>query len=102
MAGLFVSSSPSNKGFIMSPQAGWILQEEIVPRLRASIPRNVNPINSENAEELIQDATVMAAQMLDRNERRGKQVTASSVAFYTILHMKSGRRSYGANTSDVL
>ena len=25
----------------MSPQAGWILQEEIVPRLRSAIPRNV-------------------------------------------------------------
>jgi hypothetical protein len=44
----------------MSPQAGWILQEEIVPRLRSAIPRNVNQIGSEDAEELIQDATVMA------------------------------------------
>jgi hypothetical protein len=31
----------------MSPQAGWILQEEIVPRLRSAIPKNVNQVGSE-------------------------------------------------------
>jgi hypothetical protein len=41
----------------MSPQASFVLQEEIIPRLRASIPRNVNQVGSEDAEELIQDAT---------------------------------------------
>jgi DNA-directed RNA polymerase specialized sigma24 family protein len=86
----------------MSPQAGWILQEEIVPRLRSAIPRNVNQIGSEDAEELIQDATVMAAKMLDRTEQQGKQVTAGNIAYYTILHMKSGRRSSGSSNSDVL
>ena len=85
----------------MSPQAGWILQEEIVPRLRASIPRNVNCIASEDAEELVQDATVMAAQLLDRTERRGKTVTAGNIAYYTILHMKSGRRSYGVGLTRI-
>jgi hypothetical protein len=86
----------------MSPQAGWILQEEIVPRLRSAIPRNVNQIGSEDAEELIQDATVMAAKMLDRTERQGKTVTPGNIAYYTILHMKSGRRSIGSSNSDVL
>src|ERR1039457_3868165 len=86
----------------MSPQAGWILQEEIVPRLRSAIPRNVNQIGSEDAEELIQDATCMAAKMLDRTERQGKTVTPGNIAYYTILHMKSGRRSIGSSNSDVL
>jgi hypothetical protein len=45
----------------MSPQAGWILQEEVVPRLRSAIPRAVSFVGSEDAEELIQDATAMAA-----------------------------------------
>ena len=40
----------------MSPQAGWILQEEIVPRLRSAIPRTLNYVGSEDAEELVQDA----------------------------------------------
>lgn len=46
----------------MSPQAGWILQEEVVPRLKASVPRNVNQIGCEHPEELIQDATTIALQ----------------------------------------
>ena len=37
----------------MSPQAGWILQEEVVPRLRASIPRNVSYVEADDAEELV-------------------------------------------------
>jgi hypothetical protein len=86
----------------MSPQSGWILQEEIVPRLRSAIPRNVNFVGSEDAEELIQDATVMAAKLLDRTEQSGKRVTPGNIAFYTILHMKSGRRSIGSSNSDVL
>src|SRR5271170_3870277 len=86
----------------MSPQAGWILQEEVVPRLRASIPRNVNQIGSEDAEELIQDSICMAAKLLDNAERANKKVTAGNIAYFTILHMKSGRRSYGSSTADVM
>jgi len=85
----------------MSPQAGWILQEEIVPRLRASIPRNVNQVGAEDPEELIQDATCMAAKLMHAVELQGKTVTAGNIAYYTILHMKSGRRSYGISTTDV-
>ena len=86
----------------MSPQASWILQEEIIPRLRSSIPRNVNQIGSEDAEELIQDSICIAAKLLDNAERANKQVTAGNIAYYTILHMKSGRRSTGYSNADVL
>ena len=86
----------------MSPQAGWILEQEIVPRLRASIPRNVSFIGSEDAEELIQDGTVMAAKLMHSVEQQGKSVTPGNIAYYTILHMKSGRRSHGTSTSDAL
>ena len=86
----------------MSPQAGFLLQEEIVPRLRSAIPRNVNQIGSEDAEELIQDSICLAAKLLDRTERQGKTVTPGNIAYYTILHMKSGRRSTGASNADVL
>ena len=85
----------------MSPQAGWILQEEVVPRLKASIPRNVNQVGAEDSEELIQDAIVMAAKLMHTVECQGKTVTAGNIAYYTILHMKSGRRSYGISTTDV-
>ena len=77
----------------MSPQAAWILREEVVPRLRASIPRNVNQIGSEDAEELIQDSFCMAAKLLDNAEKANKTVTPGNISYYTILHMKSGRRS---------
>ena len=85
----------------MSPQAGWILQEEVVPRLKASIPRIVNQVGAEDPEELIQDAIVMAAKLMHTVECQGKTVTAGNIAYYTILHMKSGRRSYGSSTTDV-
>jgi hypothetical protein len=86
----------------MSPQAGWILQEEIVPRLRSAIPRNVNFVGSEDAEELIQDSICLAAKLLDNAEKQNKTVTAGNIAYYTILHMKSGRRSCSSSNSDVL
>ena len=35
--GIFRFINPLPKGFVMSPQAGWILQEEVVPRLRSAI-----------------------------------------------------------------
>lgn len=85
----------------MSPQAGWILKEEVVPRLRSSI-KAVRCVGAEDAEELIQDGTVMAARMLERNELRGKQVTPGNVAYYTIGHLKSGRRANGLSSVDVM
>jgi DNA-directed RNA polymerase specialized sigma24 family protein len=86
----------------MSPQAGWILQEEIVPRLRSAIPRSVNYVGSEDTEELVQDATCMAAKLMHHVEQQGKTVTPGNIAYYTILHMKSGRRSCGVSTTDAL
>ena|ERR1035441_8849576 len=86
----------------MSPQAAWILQEEVVPRLTAAIPRLVNQIGSEDAEELVQDSFCLAAKLLDNAEKAQKQVTPGNIAYFTILHMKSGRRSTGNSNADVL
>ena len=88
----------------MSPQAGWILQEEVVPRLRSAIPRVVNCVGAEDPNELIQDATAMAARMIDRVEQQGKlgQITASNIAYYTIQHCKSGRRANGTSRVDIM
>ena len=86
---------PSPEGFIMSPKAGFVLQEEIYPRLCSAIPKSVCFVGAEDAEELIQDATAMAARMIDRVESQGKlgRVSASNIAYYTIQHAKSGRRA---------
>lgn len=86
----------------MSPQLGTILTDEIAPRLRAAIPRVVRPIGSEDTEELLQDAITIAAQMLHRVGETGKQVTPGNIAYYVILHMKSGRRSQSASRADVM
>ena len=64
----------------MSPQASWILQEEIAPRLRSAIPNNVNRIGSEDAQELIQDSICMAAKLLTNAEKANKSVTPGNIA----------------------
>jgi len=85
----------------MSPQAGFILTDQVAPRLRAIIPR-IKTVGAEDTEELLQDALAVAAKMLHDLEERGKTVTPGNVAYYTILHIKSGRRSYSAGRTDVM
>ena len=62
----------------------------------------IRGVGSEDTEELLQDALAVAAKMLHDLEERGKEVTPGNVAYYTILHMKSGRRSYSAGRTDVM
>ena len=86
----------------MSPQSGTILLEQIAPRLRAVIPKAVKTVGAGDTEELLQDAMTIAAQMLHRVEETGKKVTPGNIAYYVILHMKSGRRSQSATRTDVM
>ena len=77
-----------------------MLLEEIAPRLRSVIPRCVLKVGAEDDEELIQDGLCMAARLLQGVELAGKHVTAGNIAYYTILHLKSGRRSSGCGRTD--
>jgi len=77
------------------------LLDQIEPRLRAIVP-HIRGVGSEDAEELLQDALALAAKMLHDLEERGKTVTPGNIAYYTILHMRSGRRSYSAGRTDVM
>jgi len=86
----------------MSPLAGDILVEQIAPRLRTMIPKAVKPVGAEDAEELLQDAITIAANMLHRVEEQGKTVTPGNIAYYVILHMRSGRRSQGSSRVDTM
>jgi len=86
----------------MSPHAESMLLNEIVPRLRVLIPHSVSQVGHEDYEELVQDSTVMAAKMLNSAELRGKKVTPGNIAYYTVLHARTGRRSYAAGSPDVL
>lgn len=49
----------------MSPQAGFVIQDQIVPRLQSAIPKVVHCVGSEDHPELIQDSIAMAAKMLN-------------------------------------
>ena len=64
----------------MSPQAGYLLVEEIAPRLRIA-SRRVPQIGADDADELYQDGIAIAAKMLDSAERNGKKVTAGNIAY---------------------
>lgn len=86
----------------MTVEAGRMLVEEIAPRLRAAIPHAVKPLGCEDHEELIQDSIAAAAAMLVRLENQGKMFTPGNIAYYIILHCKSGRRSTGSSSVDVM
>src|SRR3954447_11110754 len=93
---------PATTGDTMSPEAGEMLMGEIAPRLRSAIPKCVHPVGAEDSEELVQDAIVTAAQMLDRVEKAGKTVTPGNIAYFAILHMKAGRRSQCRSRADAM
>jgi hypothetical protein len=86
----------------MSPRSGWLLVNEIVPRLRSAVPQVAHCVGAEDPEELIGDATLHAARILHSAEARNKTVSASSVAYYAIEHTRSGRRSCGNSCTDVM
>jgi hypothetical protein len=86
----------------MSPSAALMLEKQIYPIIRNTIPRTARPMGSEDHEELIQDATASAAEMLESMEKAGKKPLPNSIAYYSIQRTKSGRRSYGDNRTDVM
>jgi hypothetical protein len=75
---LFVKTLPSGhfqqKPPVFTPDSG----------LRAVIPRAVLCIGSEDHEDLIADATLLAARNMHNAEAKGKTITASSAAFYAV------------------
>jgi len=96
----------------MTEHAGEVLCTEVVPRIRAAIPAAVNFIGCEDAEELVQDGTALAAKMMHNAENAGKKVTraaasrpgeisAGNVAYYCIVKLRNGCRSTGMVTGDV-
>ena len=75
----------------MSSHVDNVLIDEIVPRLRHLIPHHVPRVGSEDPEELLQDATLIAVRLLARARVNGKTVTPGNIAYYTLLHLRSGR-----------
>ena len=85
----------------MSPMMDEMLVHEVVPRLR-NVARTIPKIGHEDDEEIIQDATLMAARMMDSAEKAGHPVTAGNVSYYAAKAARSGRRSYYTGRSDVM
>ena len=88
----------------MSARTNAILQKEIIPRLCGSIPHSVLCVGAESSEDLVADGIAMAARMLARVESQGKlgKVSPGNIAYYTIQHLKSGRRANGTSSIDVM
>jgi hypothetical protein len=86
----------------MSPSQGQILVRQIIPRIASAIPVAVSRVGSEDTQELLQDGTAMAAKILINANKNGKKVTPGNVAYYTLQHLKSGRRTVGYSSVDVL
>jgi DNA-directed RNA polymerase specialized sigma24 family protein len=85
----------------MSPMMNEMLIDEVVPRLRHTV-RSVPKIGHEDHEEIVQDATLMAARMMDSAEKAGRKFGGSSIAYYSTKAARSGRRSYYTGRSDVM
>jgi hypothetical protein len=75
--------------------------EQVVPRLRSAIPVVCHCVYPEDQAELVQDSIAMACKLMHNVESKGKQVTPGNIAYYTIQHIKSGRRSTGSSVVDV-
>ena len=84
----------------MSPMLNEMLVCEVVPRLR-NAARSIPKIGCEDDEEIVQDATLMAARMMDSAEKAGRTFTAGNISYYTERAARSGRRSYYSGRSDV-
>jgi DNA-directed RNA polymerase specialized sigma24 family protein len=78
-----------------------MLVNEVVPRLRNSV-HTVPKVGHEDDEEIVQDATLMAARMMDSAEKAGQKFTAGNMAWYAAKAARSGRRSYYTGRSDVM
>ena len=85
----------------MSPMLDEMLVHDVVPRLRKTV-RSVPKVGHEDDEEIVQDATLMAARMMDSAEKAGKKFTGGTMAYYATKAARSGRRSYYTGRSDVM
>jgi hypothetical protein len=86
----------------MNCETETLLLREVAPRLRAAIPKTVPMVGPDDPQELLQDGLAIAVGLLQSAQRAGKKVSAGNLAYYTILALRSGRRSTGYRKNDVL
>jgi hypothetical protein len=58
----------------LSPYAGMILLEQVMPLIRAAMGKGVaQPVGCEDIAELVQDGIAQAAAMIEASEKAGKE-----------------------------
>ena len=85
----------------MSPMMDEMLVGEVIPRLRSAV-RSIPKIGCEDDEEIIADATLVAARMMDSAEKAGQKFSGGNIAYYAARAARSGRRSYYSGRCDVM
>jgi hypothetical protein len=77
---------------------------EIVPRLRniIRVPGAVRGMPTEDPEELLAEATAIAARLVSQAESNGKAVTPGNVAYYAVLTLRAGRRFGSSGSTDAM
>ena len=85
-----------------SPAAETLLLHEVGNRLRYAIPTSVPKVGADDDQELLQDGLVIALGMLRAAGNSKKRPTAGNIAFYTLKHLRAGRRSTGCHKNDPL
>ena len=78
-----------------------MLIHEVYPRLRCAAS-TIPKVGHEDDEEITQDATLMAARMMESAEQAGHAITAGNAAYFATKAARSGRRSYYSGRCDVL
>ena len=87
----------------MSPQAGLILIEEIIPRWRSTVPRCVQPVGSEDAEELLQTPSQWPRRCSTTSSASGREVLPAVIACcYRSRQLQSGWRSNNCSQTDAM
>lgn len=80
-----------------------MLANQIMPLIVSAVYRGaVKPVGHEDKDDLISEATVIAANNLESCEHRGKTVSPNSLAFYAVQTLKTGRRACGGSRGDVM
>ena len=78
-----------------------MLLNDVVPRLRSSTA-TVPTFGGEDREDVLQDATLQAARMMDSAEKAGRNFTAGNIAYYATRAARSGRRSGYSGKTDAM
>ena len=86
---------------MLTAEGAKFLMDEVHPILKVAVPRCVRPLPGETVGDLIADAIGSAVKSIVSLENRGKPLPARSISYYSIQHLKVGRRMLDCGVADV-